>query len=174
MKTHFKRIHMHISPNRAVAVLTPAIFAPLAGAISVFAATQAGVEVSEQELTAIFIAGATIAFGKAGLWLKGWQDFEKGQEVLPADALVSANAVTALEEETSGAIDEEIDDLEQTGEHDLDIAEEPEIDVIGQHEIDEIDDVDFDAEPTDIDDDLLAEIESVLSAPAPAVTAGQG
>ena len=36
-------------------------------------------------LQSIFIAGATIAFGKAALWLKGWQDWEKREADAPAD-----------------------------------------------------------------------------------------
>ena len=69
---------MTITPGRLVAFLTPVIFAPLAGSISVLAARYLpGVDIDEGSLQAIFIAGATIAFGKAALWLKGWQDWEK-------------------------------------------------------------------------------------------------
>jgi len=69
---------MTITPGRLVAVLTPLIFAPLAGSISVLAARYLpGVDIDQGSLQAIFIAGATIAFGKAALWLKGWQDWEK-------------------------------------------------------------------------------------------------
>lgn len=78
---------MNIAPNRAVAILTPIVFAPLAGAISVAAAKYApGVTIDNGSLEAIFIAGATIAFGKAGIWLKGWQEHEKHQEVIELDA----------------------------------------------------------------------------------------
>jgi hypothetical protein len=69
---------MIISPNRLVAILTPIVFAPLAGSIAVLAARHfPGVDIDQGSLQAIFIAGATIAFGKAALWLKGWQDWEK-------------------------------------------------------------------------------------------------
>ena len=69
---------MTITPGRLVAFLTPVIFAPLAGSISVLAARYLpGVDIDQGSLQAIFIAGATIAFGKAALWLKGWQDWEK-------------------------------------------------------------------------------------------------
>jgi hypothetical protein len=69
---------MTITPGRLVAVLTPLIFAPLAGSISVLAARYLpGVDIDQGSLQAIFIAGATIAFGKAAIWLKGWQDWEK-------------------------------------------------------------------------------------------------
>src|SRR5512133_1834213 len=72
---------MTITPGRLVAILTPVLFAPLAGSISVLAARYLpGVDIDQGSLQAIFIAGATIAFGKAALWLKGWQDWEKRQE----------------------------------------------------------------------------------------------
>jgi hypothetical protein len=78
---------MSIAPNRAVAFLTPLVFAPVAGAISVWAAQYAGVDIDEQSLQAVFIAGAGIAFAKAGLWLKGWQDWEKNDAATdPVDA----------------------------------------------------------------------------------------
>jgi hypothetical protein len=77
---------MGISPNRLVAVLTPLVFAPLAGAISVFAADHVpGLNIDSGQLQSVFIAGALIAFGKAGLWLKGWQDWEKAQIAVPDD-----------------------------------------------------------------------------------------
>jgi hypothetical protein len=77
---------MGISPNRLVAILTPLLFAPLAGAVSVFAADHIpGLEIDSGQLQQVFIAGALIAFGKAGLWLKGWQDWEKTQNAVPED-----------------------------------------------------------------------------------------
>ncbi len=93
---------MNIAPNRAVAILTPIVFAPLAGAISVAAAKYApGVTIDNGSLEAIFIAGATIAFGKAGIWLKGWQEHEKHQQVMEPDA---PDAVLA-----TGVVDDEPD-----------------------------------------------------------------
>jgi hypothetical protein len=77
---------MTITPGRLVAFLTPLIFAPLAGSISVLAARHLpGVDIDQGRLQGIFIAGATIAFGKAALWLKGWQDWEKREADAPAD-----------------------------------------------------------------------------------------
>jgi hypothetical protein len=79
---------MTITPGRLVAVLTPLIFAPLAGSISVLAARYLpGVDIDQGSLQAIFIAGATIAFGKAALWLKGWQDWEKREADAPSDVV---------------------------------------------------------------------------------------
>lgn len=86
---------MSFAPNRVVTVLTPLVFAPLAGAVSVWAAQHAGVNVDASSLQAIFIAGATVALAKAGLWLKGWQDWEKEEAAIaavagPADEPVDA------------------------------------------------------------------------------------
>jgi hypothetical protein len=62
------------------------LFAPLAGSICVLAARYLpGVDIDQGRLQAIFITGATIAFGKAALWLKGWQDWEKRQADAPSD-----------------------------------------------------------------------------------------
>ena len=75
---------MNIAPNRAVAVLTPLVFAPLAGAVSVLIARY-GVDIDGASLQAVFITGATIGFAKAGIWLKGWQEHEKRQADLALD-----------------------------------------------------------------------------------------
>ena len=77
---------MGIPRNQLVAILTPLVFAPLAGAISTLAAEHLpGVEIDSGQLQAVFIAGALIAFGKAGLWLKGWQEWEKREHAVPED-----------------------------------------------------------------------------------------
>ena len=48
-----------MTPNRIVAVLTPLVFAPAAGAIAAWAAKHApGVSISQVDLTNVFIAGA--------------------------------------------------------------------------------------------------------------------
>jgi hypothetical protein len=79
---------MTITPGRLVALLTPLVFAPLAGSISVLAARYLpGVDIDQGSLQAIFIAGATIAFGKAALWLKGWQDWEKREADASGDVV---------------------------------------------------------------------------------------
>jgi hypothetical protein len=77
---------MGIPTNRLVAILTPLIFAPLAGWISVVAADHIpGLNIDSDQLQQVFIAGALVAFGKAALWLKGWQDFEKAQAAVPEE-----------------------------------------------------------------------------------------
>jgi hypothetical protein len=76
-----------MSPNRIVAVLTPLVFAPLAGSIAAFAAHNfPGVEISESSLTQVFIAGALIAFAKAAQWTRGWQRYEERHDAADAPA----------------------------------------------------------------------------------------
>jgi hypothetical protein len=97
---------MSIAPNRAVAFLTPLVFAPVAGAVSVWAAQHAGVDIDATSLLAVFIAGAGIAFGKAGLWLKGWQDWEKSDAAAaPVDEPVDAEPDPESDDEDADAQD---------------------------------------------------------------------
>jgi hypothetical protein len=120
---------MNIAPNRAVAILTPLIFAPLAGAVSVLIARYVpGVDIDSSSLEAIFIAGATIAFAKAGIWLKGWQDHEKRE-----DGTAFAASLNAHDEPELG-----------TATDDLDPVDETEID--GDHL--------FEADDAELDDDM--------------------
>jgi hypothetical protein len=102
---------MTVSPNRLVALLTPIVFAPLAGSIAVLAARYLpGVEIDQSSLQAIFIAGATIAFGKAALWLKGWQDWEKRQAEAPGDAVdlpLTDGDKPAIAADQEGAFDDD-------------------------------------------------------------------
>jgi hypothetical protein len=63
--------------NRIVAVLTPLLFAPAAGAICAYLAEHfPGVQVDEGSLQQVFVAGAAIALVPAAQWLHGWQKHE--------------------------------------------------------------------------------------------------
>jgi hypothetical protein len=76
------------------------VFTPLAGSICVLAARyMPGVEIDKAQVEAIFIASATIAFAKAGLWLKGWQDHEKAKA--PAVAVAAAEPATPAPVDTT-------------------------------------------------------------------------
>ena len=97
---------MGITPNRLVAVLTPLVFAPLAGTISVLVAKYLpGIDIDSDQVQQVFIAGALIAFGKAGLWLKGWQDWEKAQDVVPADVVNDAGLEASMDEASESPAD---------------------------------------------------------------------
>jgi hypothetical protein len=102
---------MTITPGRIVAILTPLVFAPLAGSIAVLAARYfPGVDIDQGRLQAIFIAGATIAFGKAAIWLKGWQDWEK------READVAGAEVDLPTHEGDDVVDLAEDDMDVAGE----------------------------------------------------------
>jgi hypothetical protein len=127
---------MGISPNRLVAVLTPLVFAPLAGAISVFAADHVpGLNIDSAQLQAVFIAGALVAFGKAALWLKGWQDWEKTQNPVPDEV---ANDVALEATGVPGADEPDVGDDPTLADEDPDM---------------ESDDDDEDLDDEDADDD---------------------
>jgi hypothetical protein len=115
-----------VTPNRIVAVLTPLVFAPAAGAVSAWVAKHApGVELSSQELTNIFIAGALVALAPAAQWLHGWQKYEQREAeteraVALATAVPPAVAAVAFTEDTDGGEDyyDELDALEAEGDED--------------------------------------------------------
>jgi hypothetical protein len=66
--------------NRLVALLTPLVFAPAAGwAASVIARYAPGIDVSQDDIQKVFIAGALIALAPAAQWLHGWQKHEARQ-----------------------------------------------------------------------------------------------
>lgn len=91
---------MNASPNRVVAIATPLVFAPLAGAVTALAAKYApGLDIEQGQLEAVFIAGATIAVAKAALWLKGWQDYEKRQEVMATAGLADVASRDYLDDD---------------------------------------------------------------------------
>lgn len=118
---------MNASPNRVVAIATPLVFAPLAGAVAALAARYApGLDIDEGQLVAVFIAGATIAFAKAGLWLKGWQDYEKHQEALHAANFTSADdRYLASDDDPGDAVADEFDaDFDDADFDDADLDEE--------------------------------------------------
>jgi hypothetical protein len=129
------------NPNRLVAALTPVVFAPLAGAISVLAAKYfPGVDIPSGSVEAIFIAGATIAFAKAGLWLKGWQEYEKRE----VDAAPDAGGGIHVDD-TPDLEDEPGPDAEPDLGDDPDVGDEPDVD--DEPDFEEDDDPDLDHEP---------------------------
>lgn len=102
---------MNASPNRVVAIATPLVFAPLAGAVTALAAKYApGLDIEQGQLEAVFIAGATIAVAKAALWLKGWQDYEKRQEVMATAGLADVASRDYLDDDVlDSGIEDEFD-----------------------------------------------------------------
>ena len=137
---------MTITPGRLVAILTPLVFAPLAGSICVLAARYLpGVDIDQGRLQAIFITGATIAFGKAALWLKGWQDWEKREADAPSDV-----ADLPLDD---GKVDADADLAQDTA-----VAQDPSDDGDPVEEEDLVDGEELDFDDSDLDDLLGAPV----------------
>ena len=130
-----------MSPNRIVALLTPLVFAPLAGVISTWAADNLpGVQVSPDAIEEIFIAGALIALAPAAQWLWGWQKYEERQSrelELSLTGATSTVPVVAAEVPPPGepVLDDEFADLED--------------------ELDELDDFDEFEDTTVVDDETV-------------------
>lgn len=131
-----------MSLNRIVALLTPLVFAPLAGVISTWAAENLpGVNVPASAVEEIFIAGALIALAPAVQWLHGWQKWEArkdGELAVAATTLVGAPPVVETLPEP-------------------DLAEDDFDDLADLEELDELDDFD------DFEDTSLVEDEPVAA-----------
>jgi hypothetical protein len=103
--------------NRIVALLTPLVFAPLAGVISTWAANNLpGVTLPPDKIEEVFIAGALIALAPAAQWLHGWQKYEarEDQALLAASTGFNTTSVVAAApvEEDLDLLDEEFEDLD--------------------------------------------------------------
>jgi hypothetical protein len=107
-----------MTPNRIVALLTPLVFAPLAGVISTWAADNLpGVTLPPDKLEAVFIAGALIALAPAAQWLHGWQKYEARQEEALQTASTGFGTTSVVAEapppeEDLDLLDEEFEDLD--------------------------------------------------------------
>lgn len=119
-----------LQPNRIVALLTPLVFAPLAGVITTWAAENLpGVTVPRESIEEIFIAGALIALAPAAQWLHGWQKWEQGKQAadLAAATGFGVQPVPPIEE----SLTEEIE-----------VAEDDFSDLEGLDELEDLDDFD--------------------------------
>ena len=116
--------------NRLVVLLTPLVFAPAAGwAASAIAKYAPGVDVSQDDIQKVFIAGALIALAPAAQWLHGWQKHEARQAAaeqavetgLASGGAAPALAATAAAPEFDGGDDDfdALAELDQFGEDDL-------------------------------------------------------
>jgi hypothetical protein len=132
-----------MSPNRIVAVLTPLVFAPLAGAIATWIANNVpGAEVPARNLEEVFIGGALIGLAPAAQWLHGWQKYE-ARRAEEETAIELANVAAPPAAPVGG---------EAAGESDFeeDFVSEPE-DFDVSMESDELDDLDA------LDEELFAD-----------------
>jgi len=106
-----------MSPNRIVALLTPA-FALAAGWSATWLADNVpGMSVSADQLQAVFIAGALAVLAPAAQWLHGWQKYE--------ERMVAADQVASLEDAVVAASEPDLDDLDLPDDDDeLDLEDE--------------------------------------------------
>lgn len=126
-----------MSLNRIVALLTPLVFAPLAGVISTWAADNLpGVNVPASAVEEIFIAGALIALAPAAQWLHGWQKWEARQagELAVAAATVSTVPVVAEAALEPDVADEDLEDFDLDELDELDDFDEFEDTSVGEDE----------------------------------------
>ena len=105
-----------MSPNRIVALLTPA-FALAAGWGATWLADNVpGMTVSADQLQAVFIAGALAVLAPAAQWLHGWQKYE--------ERMVSAEQVAAVEDAVVAESEPDLDDLDLPDDDELDLEDE--------------------------------------------------
>jgi hypothetical protein len=124
-----------MSLNRIVALLTPLVFAPLAGFASTWAAEHLpGVDVPPDQLEQIFIAGALIALAPAAQWLHGWQKHEAREAEALALAATGFGIVPVAPVEVE-PLPEPVDEVDVADED----AEDVEEDV---YDLDDLDDFD--------------------------------
>jgi hypothetical protein len=101
-----------MSPNRIVAVLTPLVFAPLAGAVATWIADNVpGTTISASSLEEVFIGGALIGLAPAAQWLHGWQKYE-AREAEKESAVELANATAATTAAQGGEMEADFEDFE--------------------------------------------------------------
>jgi hypothetical protein len=116
-----------MSPNRVVAVATPLVFAPLAGAVTAWLAEHfPGFNVQQSALEEIFIAGALIALAPAAQWLHGWQKYEARQATLAKDSVVAEEPEPEAFETAEPDELLELDDLAELDELEAELLAEDE------------------------------------------------
>jgi peptidoglycan/LPS O-acetylase OafA/YrhL len=115
-----------MSLNRFVALLTPLVFAPLAGFVSTWAAEHMpGVDIPPDKLEQVFIAGALIALAPAAQWLHGWQKHEAREAAALAAAATGFGAVpVAMAAEPAPPLEDEVGMADEDVEEDVDELED--------------------------------------------------
>src|SRR3954454_21586157 len=105
-----------MSPNRIVALLTPAFALAAGWAATWLADNVPGMTVSADQLQAVFIAGALAVLAPAAQWLHGWQKYE--------ERMVAADQVATVVDAAGGESDPDLDDLALADDEELDDLEE--------------------------------------------------
>jgi hypothetical protein len=108
-----------MTPNRIVALITPACALAAGWAASWLADNVPGLNISQDNLQAVFIAGAVAVVAPALQWLHGWQKWEERNDAQIAaaqqgfpDATPIAMPVGVVDEPVTDFDDEEGDEYE--------------------------------------------------------------
>jgi hypothetical protein len=127
-----------MSLNRIVALITPVCALAAGWAASWLADNIPGIGVTQDNLQAVFIAGAVAVLAPALHWLNGWQKWEARNEASIADAQ------RGFADQTPVVVVDEGD-----------VVDEEAVDISDDEDVDEFDDsVDFDEfEDTSVPDD---------------------
>ena len=134
-----------MSPNRVVAVLTPLVFAPAAGAITAWIANNIpGAEISAQNLEEVFIGGALIGLAPAAQWLHGWQKYEARKADQETAVELATAPATVL---GAGVAPEVADQAEDFEAEDFEPSEAEDF----EEDFDEVDDLEM------LDEELFAD-----------------
>jgi hypothetical protein len=104
-----------MSPNRIVALLTPAFALAAGWAATWLADNVPGMTVSADQLQAVFIAGALAVLAPAAQWLHGWQKYEErlGAADQIATVVDAAGAESEPDLDDLALADDDLDDLEE-------------------------------------------------------------
>jgi hypothetical protein len=108
-----------MTPNRIVALITPVCALAAGWAASWLAENVPGIDVSQDNLQAIFIAGAVAVLAPALHWLHGWQKWElRNDEAIIAAQHGFPDATAAVAVDDGGAVEEATADFSDDGDVD--------------------------------------------------------
>jgi hypothetical protein len=137
-----------MTPNRLVALATP-IAAPVAGWLAAWIATHfPGLNIPQNAIEEIFIAGALFALAPSAQWLHGWQKWEAQKAQTEAAVAVATVDAAAGPPTVQVDIQQEDGAEQEEGFEDEEAFEDEEFD--SSFELDEFD---------DFDDELFADEE---------------
>jgi hypothetical protein len=137
-----------MTPNRLVALATP-IAAPVAGWLAAWIATHfPGLNIPQNAIEEIFIAGALFALAPSAQWLHGWQKWEAQKAQTEAAVAVATVDAAAGPPTVQVDIQQEDGSEQEEGFEDEEAFEDEEFD--SSFELEEFD---------DFDDELFADEE---------------
>jgi hypothetical protein len=109
-----------MTPNRIVALITPACALAAGWAATWLADNVPGLDISKENLQAVFIAGALAVIAPALQWLHGWQKWEERSDAQTLAAQQGFPEATpiAMVVDDGGAVEEAAVDFSDDGDVD--------------------------------------------------------